>query len=96
MTSLREAKGLRPENRTNGPNKSKIIERRRGYPINSFFHHYCFEPKVLPARKRALHLATYNLPKISSSLIQSKILSAVLVKVQSENILNSKRKGMAL
>lgn len=42
-----------------------------------------------------LHFATYKNPSISSNFIQSYSLNEVLVKVQSENILNSNKKGMA-
>lgn len=56
--------------------------------MQSFFHHYILEPKVFPAKNKALHLATYSLPKIYSNLIQSNIRRDVFVNVQSEKALN--------
>ena len=67
---------------------SKIIANNNGNPINNFFHHYILLPITLPCKNIELHFAMYILPNIYYSLIQSKSLRAVLVKVQSENTLN--------
>lgn len=75
---------------------SNMIANNNGTPIISFFHHYILLPIILPCKNKELHLAIYILPNISSNLIQSNNLNAVLVNVQSENTLNSNKNGTAL
>ena len=57
-TKFTADKGFKFENKIRGPNKSNIIAKSRGNPIDSFFHHSILLPKIFPCRNRELHFAT--------------------------------------